>query len=277
MRIVCAFVLVVSSSSLAGAQEVGITDDREMSQREVIPAVTEDDAGFAVQSYRGGPDHAEVASKCRSLRREWSKHWLSGRLTTRWTTPCEIVVHADRQSYLASVGRAGGATLGSSLVRRNSDGTVTRRIDLLPAAGGELTALAHELVHVILADHFPDGPPPLWLDEGLAMLLDTPQKQARHWRDCHEAIEIGEALPLPQLLLLDRPPAPRQFPAVYGQSLALTRFLMEKGAPETLLAFVHHAQEKGYVNALETHYGIRGWENLERRWRAFVVSRSKPL
>jgi hypothetical protein len=162
--------------------------------------------------------------------------------------------------------------LGSSLVRRESDGKVTRRIDLLPSPDGELTALAHELVHVILADHFPDGPPPLWIDEGLAMLLDAPHKQSRHWRDCGLAIETGTMLPLQHLLQLDRPTSPTQFPAVYGQSLTLTKFLAERDDPGKLLTFVNHSLAKGYADALQTIYGIRDWEVLDREWREFVTS-----
>ncbi|MFO0906450.1 MAG: hypothetical protein U0939_25825 [Pirellulales bacterium] len=165
-----------------------------------------------------------VATQCETIRNSWNKRWLSGKHAPKWKSPCEIVIHVQRQSYLSAVGRAGGSTLGSSLVRRHQDGTVTRRIDLLTTENGELPALAHELVHVILADHFSEGTPPLWIDEGLAMLLDTPQKQALHLRDCRMAIESGTMLPLQDLLQLDRPTSPAQFPAVYGQSLTLTRF-----------------------------------------------------
>lgn len=277
MRILSGLVLALLLSPLANAQAIRMADDEENSRGDATSSFTEVDAGFVVRSYRGGPDQTDVATKCRMLRQEWSKQWLSGRSAKTWTTPCEIVVHAHRQSYLASVGRAGVVTVGSSLVRRNSDGSVTRRIDLLPANDGELTALAHELVHVILADHFPDGLPPLWIDEGLAMLMDAPQKQARHWRDCDTAMQTGQFLPLQQLVSLDRSPSSGRFPALYGQSLALTRFLTEKGEPETLLAFVIHAGEHGYPAALQIYYGIRSWEDFESQWRAFMASRSNAV
>lgn len=213
-----------------------------------------------------------VATKCETIRNTWHNRWLSGQPVPKWKSPCEIVIHAHRQSYLSAVGRAGGSTLGSSLVRRHQDGSVTRRIDLLTTENGELPALAHELVHVILSDYFPEGTPPLWIDEGLAMLLDTPRKQALHLRDCSVAIESGTMLPLQHLLHLDRPTSPAQFPAVYGQSLTLTRFFTQRAAPEKLLEFVRHSQAKGYDDALRVVYEIRGFDELEREWRSFVRS-----
>jgi hypothetical protein len=233
---------------------------------------TEARAVFSVRSHRGGPAGEVVAAKCASLRSAWHERWMSGQPVATWESPCEVVIHAHRQSYLSAVGRAGGSTLGSSLVRRQHDGSVTRRIDLLTTENGDLPALAHELTHVILADQFPHGSPPLWIDEGLAMLLDSPRKQSLHLRDCGMAIQSGTRLPLKELLHLDRPTSPAQFPAVYGQSLMLTRFFTSRAAPEKLLEFVRHSQSKGYDDALRAVYGIRSWDELELEWRSFVHS-----
>lgn len=232
-------------------------------------------SSFSVQSYPGGPSADEIGAQCETLRRTWHAKWLVGHDCEPWQPPCEVVVHRHRSSYQQAVGRAGAATSGSSLVRRTQEQKVSRRIDLLIAADNELPALAHELVHVILADVFPDGFPPLWVDEGLAMLSDTPVKQNRHWRDCHQAVKVGTALPLRELLHLDRPPSPAQFPAVYGQSLSLARFFAQRGRPEQMLAFVHHAHRAGYVAALKEIYDLDGFHELETAWRRFVRTESE--
>jgi len=227
-------------------------------------------SSFAVQTFPGGPSAEDVGAHCEALRRKWHAKWLVGQDCAQWQPPCEIVVHRHRSSYQQAVGRAGAATSGSSLVRRTQEQQVSRRIDLLVAADNVLPALPHELVHVILADIFPDGFPPLWVDEGLAMLSDTSAKQNRHWRDCHHAVNVGTALPLRELLHLDRPPSPAQFPAVYGQSLSLARFFAQRGQPEQMLAFVHHARRAGYVEALKEIYDLDGFHELETAWRRFV-------
>lgn len=253
------------------AQSVVVNEFNDRSGESDAALAADLDAGFLIHTYRGGPEKARMVAQCHAIRNDWNRQWTGGSSSVRWTTPCEVVIHHHRQSYLAAVGRGGSNTSGSSLVRRERDGSTTRRIDLLPTINGECTALAHELVHVMLADHFPAGTP-LWIDEGLALLCDTPQKQSMHWRDCGIAIQTGTMLPLQLLMELDRPTSPAQFPAVYGQSLTLTRFLASKDSPVKMLEFVRHAQKKGHLDALRMIYGIGGWDELEREWRAFIGS-----
>lgn len=256
------------------AQTVEIDESLDRSGESVKLLATDLDAGFMIQTYREGPEKAVVEAQCRTIRSDWNQRWIGGPSSVRWTTPCQVVIHRSQQSYLAAVGRWGGSTSGSSLVRREPDGSTTRRIDLLPTPNGECTSLAHELVHVMLADHFPAGTP-LWIDEGLALLCDTPQKQSMHWRDCAIAMQSGTMLPLQRLMELDRPTSPAQFAAVYGQSLTLTRFLATKEDPVKILEFVRHARKSGHLDAMQTIYGIRGWEELEREWRAYVNSHAE--
>lgn len=76
-----------------------------------------------------------------------------------------IVLHPDRESYLAAVGADAANTAGSSLVERNANCDTKsanciskRRIDLRGDRPDYLTAaLPHELTHVMLADHFLAG------------------------------------------------------------------------------------------------------------------------
>lgn len=227
---------------------------------------------FVVQTFQGGPTADEVLKRCESMRRTWSETWLRSDDSTDWQHPCEIIVHRHRGGYERAVGRSGATTLGSSLVRRTKGQPVVRRIDLLATADNDLPALAHELAHILLSDVFPDGIPPLWIDEGLAMLFDSPTKQQLHWRDCLRVLDTGTALPLRDLLHLDRPPSPGQFPAVYGQSLSLARFLIQRRSPDQLFAFVHHARRAGYADALREIYDLESIDELEMAWRRFVRS-----
>lgn len=263
-----------NQSALALAQ-VEATDERVTNLVESNRGEAGEAANFVVRSFAGGPASREVTSRCEQLRREWLAKWVDEQPCAQWQPPCEIVIHRHRGSFQQSVGRAGASALGSSLVRRDGEQPIVRRIDLLATSENELPALAHELVHIMLADIFKDGFPPLWVDEGLAMLVDTAAKQRLHWRDCHHALNSGTALPLRDLLHLDRPPAPHQFPAVYGQSLSLARFFAHRGRPEQMLAFVHRARHAGYLEALRDTYGLDGFEELEVAWRRFVRAESE--
>lgn len=83
-----------------------------------------------------------------------------------WDPRCEVVVHESRAAYQRAVGAGSERTYGSSLIRFTQDRVAVRRIDVLPNAEGQLAALPHELVHVVLADRFSGRQPPRWVDEG---------------------------------------------------------------------------------------------------------------
>ncbi len=228
------------------------------------------DAAFRVRTYRGGPTAAKVLETCVATVARWNEVW-GGNDVPRWSPPCEIVLHRDRGSYLSVVGRAGGGTTGSSLVRRLPRGGLERRIDLLVAHDGSFSALSHELVHVLLADRYGGRLPPLWLDEGVAMWWDSTDKQRRHWDDCENAWIEGRQVPLVELLSIDAMPSADRLAAVYGESLTLTRFLASRGAPSKLLELPAKAAQIGYRRAIAETYDLT-WEELEAEWRAYVAS-----
>ena len=72
-----------------------------------------------------------------------------------WTIRCEIHLHATEESFAEAVGGPPDGARGATAIEFAETGVCVRRIDLMdddPAAVPD--ALAHELVHVILADHF---------------------------------------------------------------------------------------------------------------------------
>lgn len=227
---------------------------------------------FFVQSFCGGPEPKEILAAADRIRETACRRWLAGDSKHAWRPRCEIVLHPGRESYLRSVGAAGQQTSGSSLIERRGDHITRRRIDLLVDATGRFSALPHELTHVVLADLFVGNTPPAWLDEGIATLADTEAKQARHQRDCRQALASGDALPLFKLFELDRLTSREQAAAFYGQSLSLVVFLSERRDPSRLLPFVRLAERVGYDEALRRDYSIDGVAQLQRLWRAGVVA-----
>ena len=111
-----------------------------------------DPANFIVRTFPGGPKASVVLDQCEDLRAELQRSWLRLETADKWEPQCEIVLHPDRTQYLKAVGVGGGSTSGSSLVRSKHGRITARRIDLIVNQDGELTALAHELTHVVLAD-----------------------------------------------------------------------------------------------------------------------------
>jgi hypothetical protein len=185
-----------------------------------------------------------------------------------WTVRCEIHLHATEESFAEAVGGPPDGARGATAIEFAEAGICVRRIDLMdddPAAVPD--ALAHELVHVILADHFTTAPPPRWADEGLAVLFDDEAKQAGHARDFAAARRVGMTWSASHLLAMEEyPREPHRQRVFYGQSAALVRWLIDQRGAATLLSFLDDAAAIGEGAALERHYGFSTVAALERAW-----------
>ena len=185
-----------------------------------------------------------------------------------WTVRCEIHLHATEESFAEAVGGPPDGARGATAIEFAEAGICVRRIDLMdddPAAVPD--ALAHELVHVILADHFTTAPPPRWADEGLAVLFDDEAKQAGHARDFAAARRAGMTWSASHLLAMEEyPREPHRQRVFYGQSAALVRWLIDQRGAATLLSFLDDAAAIGEEAALERHYGFSTVAALERAW-----------
>jgi hypothetical protein len=185
---------------------------------------------------------------------------------TDWNPRCELILHASRETYRAAIGRGGEATFGSSMIDSKGGRITIRRIDLLIDQQGTLSALGHELTHVVIADVFPDSRPPVWANEGAAVLADSAEKQRLHKRDLDYSVRRQTVFHCAELLQMATYPQPHRVPTFYGQSASLIGFLGDVGGSEKLLPFVKDAMNDGYDLALRKHYGIQGVAELQQRW-----------
>jgi hypothetical protein len=222
---------------------------------------------FFVRSYIGGPAATSVSEYCERVRRQLGREVFDLDAKDSWQPRCTVVLHASRQTYIKAVGGAGQSTAGSTNVTFRAGTIASRRIDLLVlAADKPLAALPHELAHVLFADAFPTTAPPKWAEEGLALLLDAPDKQARHRRDLAAAVRSHSLLPLRQILADTEYPSSAHRAAFYAQSLSLVAFLTESQSPQDFVRFVKHSLAHGNESALKSVYGI-GLAELEMNWR----------
>ena len=206
--------------------------------------------------------HAEqMARHCEEVRTTLTRTW--GGESKPWNPKCQIVMHGTTQDYVRAIGPGSEATLGSSLVQPAIGAVRTRRIDLRTDVVDYLTAaLLHEMCHVVLADHFREGPPPLWFDEGVALQYDSPEKQRLHERDLRVGLQRGVAFPLPELLSLKGYPPQERWGVFYGQSASLVRCLLTKGTPQQLLTCVEQAPSGAMSVALREDFGLQGWRDV---------------
>jgi hypothetical protein len=218
---------------------------------------------------------AAVARGAADLRCRISSELLGVAEPDAWTPRCVIHVHLSEASFAAAVGGSPASARGATSIEFVGDDVGMRRIDVMGEISGEVIpdALAHELVHVILADRFVVGPPPRWADEGLAMLFDTDDKQRGHEEDFRDAAIRGLAWSGLDMFEIDLDPADIARERVfYGESLALVRWFLAQGSAGTFLEFLDDCEEVGLASALGRHYGISSLVEFDSRWQSVLTA-----
>jgi hypothetical protein len=228
---------------------------------------------FQVCSFNGTKEAEEVAQRCEKLRASLADVYGLDSGNDKWQPRCQIFLFQNKQKYGAVVGRAAMESLGSSLVTPDTGVVKSRRIDLRTDVKNYLEeVLPHELTHVLIADHFREGPPPLWYDEGLALLADSKTKQTLHLRDLRNGMSRGSAFSLQDLLTANQYPSADRVSVFYGQCASVARCLSNHAGTQKVHEFVRRSQEVGANLALQETYGIAGVTELETLWRKNLTS-----
>lgn len=225
-------------------------------------------ANFQIDCRSQGHDARQVALHCEQWRDRLLATWRPQDAPIRWKVTCQVVVHSSRNSFVNSVGRGGLSSFGSSWLEFEKELVSKRQVDLLPAQSGELSALAHELTHVLVADYFGGKQLPRWADEGMAILADNVEKRQLHQRDLKLALSQRNAFHAAELLAVTDYPATSRIPAFYGQSASVVAFLCRRDSPAKFLEFVQLAMKNGHETSIREVYGLRGHAELEQLWRA---------
>lgn len=212
-----------------------------------------------------------VALECERQRHQLQQRWL-GSAAPPWQWRCEIVIYANENAYLRNVGWQAAMTRGVCRIDRQHNRIVSRRLSLMTdPQSKELTALAHELTHLVLADRFQVCQPPRWADEGIALLADGTEKKLLHIRDLNRALADNCCPGVGEILAMRHYPQGPRLTTFYGQSLSLVSYLTELDEPAKVVEMVALAMERGYDTALHQIYGIANTAELERRWRRHLA------
>lgn len=212
---------------------------------------------------------AAIAAYAEEVRRMAFTQLLDEPRPRPWGERCVIHVHATPTSFAAAVGGSPATARGATSLEFGVDRVVQRRIDVMGDGDDVIPdAVAHELVHVVLADRFTAAAPPRWADEGIALLFDHVDKQTAHEADFRAAHARGLAFSAADLLALEHYPADaRRQRVFYGQSAAIVRWLIARRDAATFIRFVADAQADDLATAFERHYGLEVTEILESAWK----------
>jgi hypothetical protein len=181
-----------------------------------------------------------IADAAERARKDVALAWLGREQQTR-PEPCRIAV------TLGQAGSSGATTFNFDGGRVTAEMTVEGPLDRLLA-----DEIPHEVTHVVMADHF-KKPLPRWADEGIALLSESDEEQARHASLFAQARYSGDLLQIKALLVTGEYPI--SVGPFYTQSYCLARFLVDRKDRKTLLAFVKDGTDTSWEAAAKTHYG----------------------
>ncbi len=229
-------------------------------------------ANFRILSFGTRGVDQETANTCETMRGKLARQWLGEAAGADWNPKCDIVLHPNDDAYLREVGVGGRNTVASSLVDRKQGRVAARRIDVRGTQPRwQSTALGHELTHVVLADRFAAAPLPRWVDEGIAIMADPVDKQARHRQELTNAMATRAQFRVLELITLADYPAAQRWGTFYGQSASLVQYLVDQAGPERFLHFVQLSLDLGYEQGLLQVYNF-GVAELERKWHAHAAT-----
>ncbi len=222
--------------------------------------------------YHADPELARrVGQIAEAAREEQTRRWTGHPPRGEWQPPCEIYLYPDARIFSQRTGQPedspGFSTSGLMA------GRVTARRINLRADHPKLTeaVLPHEVTHIILAEVFPEQQIPRWADEGIAVLSEPTDEQSLRAADLVRPLNGGRIFSVEQLMLMDYPEG-QYWPLYYAQSISLTRFLVEQSSPARFVEFVRDAQRNGTEAALQRHYQMKGYSDLQDRWLTYARS-----
>jgi hypothetical protein len=207
---------------------------------------------------------ARVAEKTRSA---MSAKWFNDANPVAWAPRCDLFLYPSAAELARGVGKGANAP-GFSEMTQEAGRVLVRRIYLRCDDPNMVTAvLPHETTHVVLAGRFGVHHVPRWADEGMAVLSEPRNRVELHLHNLPRHQQEGELFGMGQLMQMDQYPAARLVGPFYAQSVSVVDFLSQRKGPGVFARFLRDGLDNGYEPALQRHYGIRGYGELERLWR----------
>jgi hypothetical protein len=212
-------------------------------------------------------DARRLPAACEALRRQLQETWFGG-ASDDWSPRCEIVLHPTVAGYVRELGAGSRQSSGCATIDIDKGRVVKRRIDLRADADDWLiSALPHELTHVVLAGKFSTKQIPRWADEGMAILSEPESRQAIRRAAMQRALARTARYAAGDLLALRDYPAGDRRDVFYGQSASLVAFLVERDSPARFLEFLQVGQKQSFEQALSEVYHLRSLADLDAHWR----------
>lgn len=163
-----------------------------------------------------------------------------------------------------------------ALARPERGRIAVRAPEQLPSQGIFVTALRHELVHVLLARSTGPGNLPTWLNEGIAMTLSGERRWDSGMRVARMYL-TGRIVPYYELMhTMGDPGREGPYGDAYAQSLSMTNFLIDMLGEEAFWELIAELADTRFGVALERRAGMtpadfwQAWH--DSLWRVALIS-----
>lgn len=133
------------------------------------------------------------------------------------------------------------------------------------------SVVTHELVHLILHEHIPDGLLPRWFEEGICQWVGDGLREASAGgrRAIDLAAARGDLIPF-RLIERSFPRDPEMMALAYQQSKSLVTYLVANYGRESLIGILELMKSgRDYDSAVENVLGIPA-RDLEEEWRGHL-------
>jgi len=226
---------------------------------------TQESMNFRLFHHQPTEFAARLLQLAEESRNRLYEKWYGPNSTT-WSPRCDIYLHATGTDYAKATGKLPQAQ-GHSTLEVQGGKVARRRIDLVATHPNLLGGnLPHEIMHVILADLFPQPLLPRWADEALAVLAEPRENVQRYLHLLPQIRQEGKLFAVGQLLTMPDFPEPSRITAFYVQSVSLVDMLVAERGEKEFLIFLRDAQRYGYEKALQRSYNIRTYNDLQKHW-----------
>lgn len=233
----------------------------------------EESANFRVLHHQNADLARTVIQQAEKARTAAIQKWF-GAPGAHWNPRCDIYLHKSAGDYARATGKDFRAA-GHSTLEVVEQQVTKRRIDLagdnpnlLPAA------IPHEVTHVVLTDLFPNPMLPRWADEAMAILAEPRESIDRYLRALPKARNEHKLFAVGELLRMNEFPEASAITAFYVQSVSLVDLLVAEKGPQSFSLFLQAAQRYGVESALARSYGIRSFDELQKRWQRKAFQKS---
>jgi tetratricopeptide (TPR) repeat protein len=219
----------------------------------------------------------QVAQVAEHTRVKMTLKWF-GASAKPWKTKCEVYLHTTGKEYFQKTKVPPQSPGHSRIESDNGSGEVVcRQIELRCDNPDLLVAvLPHETTHVVLAGQFGNHQVPRWVDEGVAVLTEPKNKINLHLKNLPQHHNNHELFSVKELVEMKDYPHPSRIGAFYAQSVSLVDYLANKNGPKVFSQFVYDGLTSSYEDALNKHYKLKSFQELQSLWMQHVLASLPP-